>query len=204
MKSHWDKRFAQEDYLYGKAANQFIQDITRVIMPKGKILAIAEGEGRNAFYIAEEALKNDRDIKIDLWDYSCVAIDKVNARKGALPIAALEVDLTEVHWKEDEYDAAFCVYGHFEQALQQAVWSGLRKTVKSGGWIFGEVYSTEQIPYESGGPRNIDYLYQPSLFLDIFKTDFIKHFYVGEVMREEGDLHRGICHVIQFAIQIRK
>lgn len=204
MKSHWDKRFSEEDFLYGEDANQFIQQIIPVIKPEGKILAIAEGEGRNAFFIAKESHNHQRDVVIDLWDYSSVALEKVEARKGALPINTHEVDLTEASWQESEYDAAFCVFGHFDGPMQKSVWEGLRKTVKPGGWIFGEVYSTSQIPYESGGPRNLDYLYHPSFFLDIFKDDFLKHFYVGEVMREEGPLHRGISHVIQFAIQIQK
>lgn len=204
MKSHWDQRFSESDFLYGEAANQFIQQIVPQIMPQGEVLAIAEGEGRNALFIAEEAIRNHRAIKIDILDYSVVALEKVNERKGNLPIKTYAVDLTETNWRDDRYDAAFCVYGHFDQSTQRSVWEGLRKTVKPGGWIFGEVYSTEQIPYASGGPRNLDYLYTPSLFVDIFKGDFFKHFFVGEVMREEGALHRGICHVIQFAIQIRK
>lgn len=204
MKSHWDQRFSEDDFLYGKEANQFIQQITQEIKPAGNVLAIAEGQGRNALYIAEKAIHDNREIKIDLWDYSRVALEKVMQRKGDLPITTQEVDLTTAIWEENQYDAAFCVYGHFDQEMQASVWKGLRKTVKAEGWIFGEVYSIEQIPYASGGPRNIDYLYHPAFFMDIFKDDFLKHFYVGEVMREEGDLHRGICHVIQFAIQIRK
>lgn len=204
MKSHWDQRFSEGDFLYGEAANQFIQTITPEIKPGGKVLAIAEGEGRNAFFIAKNAIDNGRNIALDLWDYSSVALKKVDARKGDLPINTFEVDLTEANWQENEYDAAFCVFGHFDRSMQHSVWTGLRKTVTEGGWIFGEVYSTEQIPYASGGPRNLDYLYEPSFFLEVFKGDFLKHFYVGEVMREEGPLHRGVCHVIQFAIQIRK
>ena len=204
MKSHWNERFAREAYLYGKDPNQFIKGIEAVLLPKGRLLAIAEGEGRNAFYIAESAKNAGRDLTIDLWDYSDVELRKVNERKGNLAITTKEVDLTETMWEESQYDAAFCVYGHFSKALQAHVFQGLRKTLKPGGWLFGEVYSDEQIPYGSGGPRNVDYLYSPAHFLEVFAGDFFKHFYVGEVMREEGDLHKGLCHVIQFAIQIRK
>lgn len=204
MKEHWNKRFAEEQFLYGEAGNQFIQDIDLILQLEGRLLAIAEGEGRNAFHLAKSAQKSNRDLMIDLWDYSEVALEKVNARKGDLAITTQEVDLTQVEWIDNQYDAACCVYGHFDQAMQQSVFQGLRKSVKNGGWIIGEVYSQEQLPYASGGPGNADYLYSPALFLDLFATDFFKHFYVGEVMRSEGNLHRGLCHVIQFAIQIRK
>ena len=204
MKSHWNERFSQEAYLYGKAPNQFIREINQKIHLKGDILAIAEGEGRNALYIAKEAVAAEEPIKIEVWDYSDVALEKINQRKEDLPIETREVDLTEVIWPENRYDAAICVYGHFAKEMQEKVFQGLRQSVKSGGWIVGEVYSEEQIPYQSGGPRNQDYLYSPSLFTKLFAEDFIRHLYVGEVMREEGALHRGICHVIQFAIQLRK
>lgn len=133
-----------------------------------------------------------------------MALEKTNQRKEDLPIETREIDLTEVIWPENRYDAAICVYGHFSKEMQEKVFQGLRQSVKSGGRIVGEVYSEEQIPYQSGGPRNQDYLYSPSLFTKLFAEDFIRHLYVGEVMHEEGALHRGICHVIQFAIQLRK
>ena len=204
MKSHWNKRFSEEKFLYGEVANQFIQDIEPILNIEGKLLAIAEGEGRNAFHLAKSAQKARRDLVVDVWDYSDVALEKVNARKGNLLIETKEVDLTQVEWDEDHYNAACCVYGHFDQMMQRSIFQGLRKTVKNDGWIFGEVYSQAQIPYASGGPRDKEYLYSPALFLEIFANDFLKHFYVGEVMRSEGSLHQGLCHVIQFAIQIKK
>lgn len=204
MKSHWNDRFAREAYLYGEEPNQFVKEITNQLNLEGSLLAIAEGEGRNAFYLAKNAKNHQRGLHIDVWDYSDVALEKVNQRKGELSISTKEVDLTEVVWLEDQYNHACCVYGHFDQTMQKAIFRGLRKTVRNGGWVFGEVYSQEQVPYASGGPRDIEYLYSPQLFLDIFAKDFIKHFYVGEVHRHEGDLHHGLCHVIQFAIQIRK
>ena len=50
----------------------------------------------------------------------------------------------------------------------------------------------------------INYLYDPMSFLSVFKNDYLYHFYVGEQERHEGKLHNGKCHVIQFAIQVKK
>lgn len=204
MKSHWNQRFSREEFLYGEHANQFIKEIEPILQLEGHLLAIAEGEGRNALHLAREAKKAPRHLMIDVWDYSDVALKKLNTRKGELSIKTQEVDLTQVHWLEDQYDAACCVYGHFDQLTQETIFKGLRKTVKNGGWIFGEVYSQEQLAYGSGGPRDSEYLYTGNLFFKLFKEDFFKHFYIGEKMRSEGDLHQGLSHVIQFAIQIRK
>lgn len=204
MKSDWNARFARAEYLYGKEANTFVKEIVPVIKPEGRLLAIAEGEGRNALFVAEDALQAGRKIEIDLWDYSDVALQKVNARKGLLPIYTKEVDLTNISWPTDLYDYAMCVYGHFSKEMQLQVFQGIRQALKPGGYFFGEVYSEAQLPYRSGGPRNIDYLYDPALFLEVFKADHFQHLFMGEVERTEGDLHQGRCHVIQFAIQIVK
>lgn len=204
MRSSWNERFEREAYLYGEAANQFIQDIESSLKLEGSLLAVAEGEGRNAFYIARKAIEAQRVLAIDAWDYSDVALEKINARKGDLAIQTEEVDLTTVKWAENLYDHACCVYGHFNQAEQIELFTGLRKTVRSGGWIFGEVYSQTQVKYGTGGPRDIEYLYSPMTLLEVFAEDFIKHFYIGEVTRNEGKLHQGVCHVIQYAIQIQK
>ena len=71
-------------------------------------------------------------------------------------------------------------------------------------WFIGELYSKEQIDYQTGGPKDINYLYDPMSFLSVFKNDHLYHFYVGEQERHEGKLHNGKCHVVQFAIQVQK
>ncbi len=207
MKEHWNRRFKSAEYLYGKEANQFIRDIWPQLAISGEVLAIAEGEGRNALYIAEHAQSESTSLHIDLWDYSDVALEKVRQKKGTLPITPREVDLTDAMntpWVTDYYDAAICVFGHFAKVEQAQIFTNIRHTLKNGGWFVGEVYSEAQIPYGTGGPRDPELLYDPALFLDIFKNDFFKHFFMGEVMRSEGELHQGLSHVIQFAIQIQK
>jgi 2-polyprenyl-3-methyl-5-hydroxy-6-metoxy-1,4-benzoquinol methylase len=49
----WDKRYRTKDYAYGKAPNDFLAEKCSVI-PKGKVLSLAEGEGRNAVFLAKQ------------------------------------------------------------------------------------------------------------------------------------------------------
>jgi len=97
-----------------------------------------------------------------------------------------------------------CVYGHFNENTQFKVLTGIRQSLTDNGWFIGELYSKEQIHYRTGGPKDINYLYDPMLILSVFKNDHLHHFYVGEQERYEGKLHNGKCHVIQFAIQVQK
>lgn len=57
-----------------------------------------------------------------------------------------------------------------------------------------EVFSIYQIPYKSGGPKEINLLYSPEEFLETFKDWRIVHFFMGEVIRHEGELHTGLAH----------
>lgn len=69
--NHWDEKFDSEEYIYGKEANSFVKDIFKKQTNNNeKILLLAEGEGRNAIYLAK--LGYD----ITTYDMSQVGINK--------------------------------------------------------------------------------------------------------------------------------
>lgn len=192
-KEHWNKHFAQETFAYGKEPNAFIQE-KGPLLPQGNILAIAEGEGRNAVYLA--ALGHN----VTTWDYSTAGLEKTKqlaAEKG-VNVETKCVDLNEAPWEAEAWDHITCVFGHFETDLREKTLQQIEKAVKTGGSFLCEVYSTEQLDYKTGGPRDINMLYRPEEFLTAFSDWKIKHFFVGEVERQEGKLHQGLSHVIQF------
>ena len=49
----WDDRYQGDDFVYGTAANDFLRSQADQL-PKGRILCLAEGEGRNAVFLAEQ------------------------------------------------------------------------------------------------------------------------------------------------------
>lgn len=70
----WDERYGTEDYAYDTNPNQFLEvNINRI--PKGKVLSLAEGEGRNAVFLAK------RGYSVSAVDASLVGLNK--ARKLA-------------------------------------------------------------------------------------------------------------------------
>jgi hypothetical protein len=47
----WDERYAGNEYAYGTEPNSFL--VVRALKdPLGRVLSIAEGEGRNAVWLA--------------------------------------------------------------------------------------------------------------------------------------------------------
>ena len=62
--NHWHKRFQDENFVYGIEPNVFLSEMQKKLQLSGDALAIAEGEGRNAVYLAQQGMK------VTTWDYA--------------------------------------------------------------------------------------------------------------------------------------
>lgn len=196
-KEHWDKSFSDKDYVYGETENEFINKMSGCIPKHSNISCFAEGEGRNAVYLA----KNGHEVTA--YDQSAVGLSKARklAEEQSVTIETIEMDLTNEKVEENKYDAAIMVFGHVPKKDQPYFIENIAKSVKSGGYIIFEVYSEEQINYGTGGPRSVDMLYDPVHILNWLKEYKFLHFYYGEAERIEGKKHTGLCHVIQVVIK---
>jgi SAM-dependent methyltransferase len=192
----WDQKFSEEGYYYGTEPNAFIKEWGLKI-EKGDMLAIAEGEGRNAVYLAQ--LENN----VTTWDYSKVAVEKTKALAECkdVKVHAQQRDLGEVEWPENSWDAIINVFGHLPKPLKVRTFNGIKKSLKPGGLFLTEVYSTKQLAYGTGGPRDVEFLFEPNELLEAFKDWRIIHFFYGEVERYEGKHHHGLSHVIQAVVE---
>jgi hypothetical protein len=198
--NQWNERFKSEDYIYGTQPNVFIADMHKKLQLSGDALAIAEGEGRNAVFLAEQGMN------VTTWDYAQSGLEKTQklATKKGVTINTELVDLNEANWDKEKWDEIICVFGHFPENLREKTLNGIKGAVKPEGYFITEVYSPYQLPYKSGGPKEESLLYKPEEFLKIFSDWKIIHFFMGEVMRDEGEFHKGLSHVIQFVGQKRK
>lgn len=197
MMNPWNERFQGEDYVFGTKPNVFIADMHKRLALTGNALAIAEGEGRNAVFLAREGMN------VTVWDYAESGLNKANklAEASSVEIRTELVDLGEAQWTKEQWDEIICVFGHFPKELRTKTLEGVKTAVKPGGYFLTEVYSPYQIPYRSGGPQDPQFLYAPGDFLEAFADWRIVHFFMGEVVRQEGQGHQGLSHVIQFAGQ---
>ncbi|WP_216827452.1 class I SAM-dependent methyltransferase [Alkalihalobacterium elongatum] len=195
--SDWNSRFSNEEYVYGREPNEFLVGVQKRLNLSGRALAIAEGEGRNAVFLAEQGLN------VMAWDYAETGLLKTRklAQSKEVSVETKLVDLNDAKWQPNQWDEIVCIFGHFPVELRKKTLLGVKESVKSGGYFITEVYSHYQIPYKSGGPQNVDLLYKPDEFLDTFSDWRIVHFFMGEVVRNEGKLHNGLSHVIQFVGQ---
>jgi protein-L-isoaspartate O-methyltransferase len=157
------------------------------------VLAVADGEGRNAVYLAELGHE------VIMWDYTesgLVKCQQLAAERG-VQVETKRVDVTQPVWEQEAYDAIICTFLHLLAPERQYVLSQMAASLKPGGSLIMEVYSKEQIHYKTGGPGEVERLYSPLDFYHAFSDWDIKHLFVGEVERQEGTLHNGLSHVVQ-------
>ena len=57
MNNMWDDRFKSDEYYYGEEPNTFIQEQAFRLANYNKVIAFAEGEGRNAVFLARKGLE---------------------------------------------------------------------------------------------------------------------------------------------------
>ena len=197
MGNSWHERFGAEEYVYGEEPNLFIKNQASRLQESSKVVAFAEGEGRNAVYLARQGHE------VTAYDYAQNGLKKTEtlAKRYEVKITTEQKDLIHDSVPVEEFDAAIMVFGHFSKNDQKTVFDKLVQAVKPGGMIMLEVYSEEQVRYGTGGPKTVDMLYDPADLLQWLKGYKVFHFFYGEQERVEGQLHTGIGHVVQVILE---
>lgn len=195
-RAFWESRFAQEAYVYGTEPNAFVRQVAPHL-PKGRTLAVADGEGRNAVYLAQLGHE------VTMWDYAQAGLEKCRrlAEARGVRVVTEWVDVTKATWPEARFDVVVCTYLHLPAPQRQAVLSHIASAVKPGGHVVMEVFSLHQLRYGTGGPEDPALLYHPAEFWFAFSAWRVRHWFWGEVERKEGQHHNGLCHVIQCWLQ---
>lgn len=196
-KEHWDNSFSDKDFVYGEGENVFINNQSHIIPVHSKVACFAEGEGRNAIYLAQLGHN------VTTYDQSVVGLEKTKtlASQNNVEVETIEMDLTKEKVKSNQYDAAIMVFGHVPKEGQQFLMESMIDAVKPGGHIIFEVYSEAQLAYKTGGPQSVNMLYNPTDILHWIENYKCIHFYYGEAERNEGKRHTGLGHVIQVVIK---
>ena len=200
MGNPWNERFESEQYVYGEEPNEFIRSQSSRLQNHKKIAAFAEGEGRNAVFLATEGHE------VTAYDYALSGLKKTEslADRNGVKVQTEQKDLIHNPVPVNEFDGAIMVFGHFNKKDQKNVFEKMLSSVKDGGILMLEVYSEDQIRYKTGGPKTVDMLYSPADLLNWSSGYHVLHFFYGEKVRKEGQLHTGMGHVIQLILKKEK
>lgn len=193
MIEFWNQRYDAQDFAYGEKPNQFLEE-QLCLLPKGKILFVAEGEGRNAVFAAKMGHQ------VTAFDYSVSAQKKAMSLASAqnVSIEYLVSDVLEIPFQKDFFDIIVFVFAHFPEKIRKQAHSKLITLLKPNGKIIFEAFGKEQIKYHSGGPKEINMLFSEEEvkheFLNI-KFDFLK---TDLIDLDEGPFHQGQAVVVRF------
>lgn len=86
----WDERYRAAEYAYGVEVNDFLRAQAEHVQP-GPVLCLAEGEGRNAVFLAL------RGHTVSAVDFSAEGLRKAQAELGGLDLVIARESERDIH-----------------------------------------------------------------------------------------------------------
>ncbi len=188
----WDERFNTDHYVYGTQPNEFVHESAGFI-PKGRVLCLGEGEGRNAVYLAQLGHT------VTAVDSSEIGLQKAEAlaRSRGVEIETWLINLADFVIEPNAWQGIVATFVHLPQPLRARVHRDSVIGLAPGGVLILEAFSPKQLQYKTGGPPRLE------LLMDIqsLKQEFsgLEFLVAEELVRErkEGTFHTGDAAVVQ-------
>ena len=182
----WDRRYAQEDYVFGTAPNDFLVRQGHRLPSKGRALAVADGEGRNGVWLAQQGLS--------VLSIDCSSVAQVKAARLAqdqgVDITLELADLSAWPWPVAEFDVVAGIFIQFAPpALRAMIFKGMVEALKPDGLLLLQGYRPEQLKYGTGGPSVEENLYTEDLLRDAFRD-----LEIIELRAHDSEIHEGLGH----------
>jgi len=189
----WESRFSAPGYLFGTAPNAFLASQAHRLEAGQKALTLADGEGRNGVWLAEQGLD------VLAVDFSPTALQKARAlaAERGVPLRATEADLAHWSWPTDAFDVVAAIFIQFAGPdVRSKMFAGIKQALKPGGWLLMQGYRPEQLTYRTGGPGQVENLYTRAIlqeaFADMSSLEITEH---DDIIRE-GTGHNGMSALI--------
>ena len=190
--SMWNDRYRSEEYVYGREPNDFLRAEAQRI-PPGPVLCLAEGEGRNATYLAGCGHA------VTAVDFAEEGLRKTArlARERGVELALVRADLSTYEPPADTFSGIVSIFAHLPADTRRRVLARASAALRVGGCLILEAYTPAQIALGTGGPRDLALLATlaelreelPSLEL-VVARELERHI-------EEGRLHSGRSATVQ-------
>ena len=191
----WEGRYSAPGYIFGEEPNYFLAACKPLLPTAGRALAVADGEGRNGVWLAEQGLDT---LSIDFSPKGQEKARALAARRGV----ALRVEQADVHaWRypEGAFDVVAEIFTQFSDPGQRALkWAGMKSALKPGGLLIIQGYTPKQLTYGTGGPKELDHLYTRDMLEAEFAGWRDVRIAEEELVMHEGPAHSGMSAVINF------
>jgi len=168
-REEWDERYRRPDYWAGREPISFLCQVLPML-PSGRALDIASGEGRNAVFLAQHGWQ------VTGIERSAAGIEKaaaLAATRGVRVVAESEAhaagclrlvqaDLEQYELPARAFDVVTVSY-----YLQRSLFPAIQRALRPGGALVYETYTIQQLEYPHG-PRSPEHLLQPGELRDAF------------------------------------
>jgi SAM-dependent methyltransferase len=188
----WDERYSAKEYAYGTEPNTFLTANFQHL-PKGRVLSLAEGEGRNAVFLAQQGYA------VTAVDGSQVGLDKAQALAEArgVKIERVCADLAVFELGVSTWDGIVSIFCPLPPAIRQALYRKVLAALKPGGVFLLEAYTPAQLQHGTGGGKSVELMQTAAtLRAELPGLDFV---HLVELERDvvEGVFHTGLGAVVQ-------
>jgi SAM-dependent methyltransferase len=184
----WNRRFESDDFHFGTEPNVWLKEHVDVWPPGGRILSVADGEGRNSVWLAR------RGFVVDAFDIADVGVAKARrlAAQAEVTVNFTVADCDAYPWPESTYDGVAAIFVQFATPEQrQRLFGHIVASLKPGGALILQGYTPRQLDYRTGGPPILSHLYTADMLRAAFDDLDIVELSEYEADVNEGSGHKG-------------
>ncbi len=182
----WNQRFENADYIFGLEPNEYLRAHASLLAAGSRVLCVADGEGRNSVWLARQGMR------VDAFDISEVGVAKARRLAAGANVAVdfRVADCDRLTWPTETYDAVVAIFVQFaDPTVRERLFANMVRSLKRGGLLVLQGYTTKQLEYRTGGPPILSHLYTAELLRQEFATlQFI------ELREYEAELTEGTQH----------
>lgn len=191
----WNKRYSAPEYIFGEGPNYFLASCAGLLPKSGKALAVADGEGRNGVWLAEQGLDV---VSLDFSPQGQAKAKALADRRG-VSVEILQANVHTWDYPEAAFDVVVEIFTQFSTPAERAIkWAGMRRALKPGGLMIIQGYTPKQLEYGTGGPGKLDHLYTRAMIEEAFDGMKDMTLVEEELEMHEGTSHGGMSAVINF------
>lgn len=188
----WEERYSGDHYFYGTEPNGFLRDYV-AMLPMGDILCLAEGEGRNAVFLASTGRRVS---SVDLTEAGVMKTLRLAAERG-VEVDARVGDLSTYDLGNQKWDGIVSVFAHMPPQVRTQLHHRVVEALRTDGIFLLEAYTPDQIGRGTGGPQSVEMtMTMSALEQELTPLEFL-HAAETERVVVEGTGHTGSAAVVQ-------
>ena len=194
----WDARYTEAGWAFGTEPNDFVREQAHHL-PPGRVLCLAEGEGRNAVWLAA------RGYAVTGVDVSAAGLAKAQrlAAERGVTVTTVCADLASFALEPGAWQGIVSIFAHVPVDVRQRVHAALPQSLAPGGVLLLEAYRPQQVGRGTGGPSDDERM----LDLARLRAELggLEWLLAREVERDviEGRCHTGPASVVQLVARRR-